>query len=54
MAPVSSLATLVTLPLEVSPRTVLRDLELEDGAVEQYIQDNRAAVESAARGKPPS
>ena len=33
---------------------VLRDLELEDGAVEQYIQDNRGAVEAAARGKPPS
>ena len=33
---------------------VLRDLELEDTAVEQYIQENRLAVEAAARGKPPS
>jgi len=32
---------------------VLRDLELEDEAVEKYIQENRAAVEAAARGKPP-
>ena len=32
---------------------VLRDLELEDEAVEKYIEENRAAVEAAARGKPP-
>ena len=32
---------------------VLRDLELEDEAVEAYIEENRAAVEAAARGKPP-
>ena len=32
---------------------VLRDLELEDEAVERYIEENRAAVESAARGSPP-
>ncbi len=32
---------------------VLRDLELEDTAVEQYIQDNRDAVERAARGSTP-
>jgi hypothetical protein len=29
---------------------VLRDLELEDEAVERYIAENRAAVEAAARG----
>jgi hypothetical protein len=33
---------------------VLRDLELEDEAVEKYIEENRAAVEAAARGKPPA
>ena len=33
---------------------VLRDLELEDEAVEKYISENRAAVETAARGKPPA
>jgi hypothetical protein len=32
---------------------VLRDLELDDAAVEKYIEENRAAVESAARGKLP-
>lgn len=32
---------------------VLRDLELEDASVEKYIADNRAAVEKAARGRPP-
>ena len=32
---------------------VLRDLELEDEAVEKYIDENRSAVELAARGKPP-
>ena len=30
---------------------VLRDLGLEDEAVEKYIGENRAAVEKAARGK---
>jgi hypothetical protein len=30
---------------------VLRDLQLDDGAVEKYIEENRAAVERAARGK---
>jgi hypothetical protein len=29
---------------------VLRDLDLDDAAVEQYIQENREAVERAARG----
>ncbi len=33
---------------------VLRDLELEDAAVEKYIEENRAAVEAAARGRPPA
>jgi hypothetical protein len=33
---------------------VLRDLELDDAAVEKYIEEHRAAVESAARGKPPA
>jgi hypothetical protein len=32
---------------------VLRDLELDDAAVEKYIEENRVAVESAARGKLP-
>jgi hypothetical protein len=32
---------------------VLRDLELDDAAVEKYIEENRAAVETAARGKLP-
>ncbi len=31
---------------------VLRDLALDDQAVERYIDENRAAVEKAARGKP--
>jgi hypothetical protein len=31
---------------------VLRDLELDDDAVEKYIEENRGAVERAARGKP--
>ena len=31
---------------------VLRDLELEDAAVERYIDENREAVERAARGSP--
>jgi hypothetical protein len=30
---------------------VLRDLGLEDTAVESYIQEHREAVEKAARGK---
>lgn len=30
---------------------VLRDLELEDEAVERYIEDNRVDVERAARGR---
>jgi hypothetical protein len=33
---------------------VLRDLELEDAAVEQYIAQNREAVERAARGSTPA
>ncbi len=32
---------------------VLRDLELEDEAVEKYIEENREAVEKAARGSSP-
>ncbi|AKQ70117.1 hypothetical protein A176_007029 [Myxococcus hansupus] len=32
---------------------VLRDLELEDEAVERYIEENREAVEKAARGSTP-
>ena len=32
---------------------VLRDLELQDEAVERYIAENRAAVEAAARGSAP-
>lgn len=32
---------------------VLRDLELEDDAVERYIEENREAVEKAARGSTP-
>jgi hypothetical protein len=31
---------------------VLRDLELEDDAVERFIEQHRAAVETAARGAP--
>jgi hypothetical protein len=31
---------------------VLRDLELEDAAVEKYIEEHRAEVERAARGTP--
>jgi hypothetical protein len=31
---------------------VLRDLEIEDEAVEKYIEEHRSAVETAARGKP--
>ncbi len=31
---------------------VLRDLELDDDAVEKYIEENRDEVERAARGKP--
>lgn len=31
---------------------VIRDLGLEDTAVESYISENQAAVEAAARGKP--
>lgn len=30
---------------------VLRDLDLEDEAVERYIAENREQVETAARGK---
>ena len=33
---------------------VLRDLELEDTAFEQYIDENREAVERAARGSSPA
>lgn len=33
---------------------VLRDLELEDAAVEKYIEENRDAVEKAARGTNPA
>ena len=32
---------------------VLRDLELEDEAVEKYIEENREAIERAARGATP-
>jgi hypothetical protein len=32
---------------------VLRDLELEDAAVEKYIEENRESVERAARGNSP-
>jgi len=32
---------------------VIRDLELEDADVEQYIEENREAVEKAARGHVP-
>lgn len=32
---------------------VLRDLQLEDGDVERYIEENREAVEKAARGSSP-
>ncbi|MCE9668437.1 hypothetical protein LY474_11500 [Myxococcus stipitatus] len=32
---------------------VLRDLEIEDDAVEKYIEENREAVEKAARGSTP-
>lgn len=32
---------------------ILRDLGLEDGVVERYITENRAAVESVARGGRP-
>jgi hypothetical protein len=31
---------------------VLRDLELDDAAVEQFIADHREDVEKAARGQP--
>ena len=31
---------------------VLRDLELEDEAVERYIEEHRADVEAAARSAP--
>ena len=33
---------------------VLRDLQLEDSAVEKYIEENRESVERAARGSSPS
>ena len=33
---------------------VLRDLELEDAAVEKYIEENRESVERAARGSTPA
>jgi hypothetical protein len=33
---------------------VLRDLELEDTEVEQYIEQNREVVERAARGSTPA
>lgn len=32
---------------------VLRDLELEDDAVERFIELHRSEVETAARGAPP-
>ncbi len=32
---------------------VLRDLKLEDEAVERYIEEHRRAVEAAARGAAP-
>ncbi len=32
---------------------LLRDLGVEDEAVEKYILEHRAQVEKAARGKPP-
>jgi hypothetical protein len=32
---------------------VLRDLGVEDEAVERYIEEHRAAVEAAARGTAP-
>ena len=32
---------------------VLRDLELEDEAVERFIELHRSEVETAARGAPP-
>ncbi|AGC49397.1 hypothetical protein OWM54_21125 [Myxococcus sp. MISCRS1] len=32
---------------------VLRDLDIEDAAVEKYIEENREAVEKAARGSTP-
>lgn len=33
---------------------VLRDLDLEDEAVERYIAENKESVEKAARGSPNS
>ena len=33
---------------------VIRDLELEDSAVEKYIEEHREAVEKAARGSSPA
>jgi hypothetical protein len=32
---------------------VLRDLELDDDAVERFIEENRPEVEAAARGSAP-
>jgi hypothetical protein len=32
---------------------VLRDLQLDDDAVERYIDQHRSEVETAARGAPP-
>ena len=32
---------------------VLRDLEVDDAAVERYIEQHRSEVETAARGAPP-
>jgi hypothetical protein len=32
---------------------VLRDLELEDAAVDRYIEEHRSEVETAARGAAP-
>ncbi len=32
---------------------VLRDLGLDDEAIERYIEEHRAAVEAAARGSAP-
>ena len=33
---------------------ILRDLGLEDGQVEKFIEENHAAIEKAARGSPGS
>ena len=33
---------------------VLRDIKLDDAAVEKYIEENREAIERAARGSTPA